>query len=126
MRLPPKKRDKKAALKLLKRLLKRYGRPKVIVTDRLKSYRAALKELNCSDRQEVGRWVNNRAENSHLVFRRREKAMNKFRSQKSLQKFTSIQGQFQNHFQGDRHLNKRETYREFRSVALAEWRNLAA
>jgi putative transposase len=121
-----KKRDKKAALKVLKKLMKRYGRPKVIVTDRLKSYSAALKDLNCNVDHEVGRWMNNRAENSHLVFRRRERAMCRFRSDKTLQKFTVIHGQVHNHFNGDRHLATRQHYRENRSAALAEWQCLAA
>ncbi len=121
-----KKRDRKAALKLLKTLMKRYGRPAVIVTDRLKSYSSALRGLRFSGDHEVGRWMNNRAENSHLDFRRKERAMCKFRSDKTLQKFTAIQGQVHNHFNGDRHLATRQHYRENRSAALAEWRQLAA
>lgn len=70
-----KRRDRKAALAFLKKAMKRYGRPKVIVTDRLKSYRAAMKVMGNQAAQEVGRWKNNRAENSHLPFRRRERAM---------------------------------------------------
>jgi len=66
-----KKRNKREALKFLKKVMKRYGRPYVIVSDKLKSYRAALKELNVIFKQETGRWINNRAENSHLPFRRR-------------------------------------------------------
>lgn len=120
------KRDRQAALKLLKTLLKRYGRPYSIVTDRLPTYRSALRYLHYSGSHVMGRWVNNRAENSHLVFRRKERAMSRFRSNKTLQKFTSIQGQIQNHFNGDRHLNSRQHYREFRSAALVEWRQLAA
>jgi len=64
-----KRRDRKAALAFLKRAMKRYGRPEAIVTDRLRSYRAALKDVGISDRQECGRWLNNRAENSHQPFR---------------------------------------------------------
>jgi len=77
-----KKRDRKAALRFLKRTMKRYGRPKVIVTDRLRSYRAAMRKIGNEARQETGRWLNNRAENSHQPFRRRERAMAKFRSAK--------------------------------------------
>jgi len=121
-----KKRDKVAALKLLKSLIKRYGRPSKIVTDSLPSYRAAFREVGLSSSQECGRWMNNRAENSHLVFRRRERAMSNFRSTASIQKFTAVQAQIQNHFQGDRHLNNRQTYRAFRSEALSEWQTLAA
>ena len=67
-----KKRDREAALKFLRKLMKRYGRPDAIITDRLRSYRAALRELGGSGLQQAGRWLNNRAENSHLPFRRRE------------------------------------------------------
>ena len=70
-----KRRDRKAALRFLKRAMKRFGRPWSIVTDRLRSYRAAMTTLGVSDRQECGRWQNNRAENSHQPFRRRESAM---------------------------------------------------
>jgi putative transposase len=74
-----KTRDKKAALKFLRKAMRKHGRPEVIVTDRLRSYSAALKEIGNADRQETGRWLNNRAENSHLPFRRRERAMLRFR-----------------------------------------------
>src|SRR6185369_2810144 len=63
--LATKERDKAAALKLMKRLMKRYGKPEVVVTDGLRSYGAAMKAIGNQDRQEVGRWLNNRAENSH-------------------------------------------------------------
>ena len=85
-----KTRDKKAALKFLKKTLKRHGRSDEIVTDRLRSYGAALRELGISDRQETGRWTNNRAENSHQPFRRRERAMLRFRRMRTLQKFASV------------------------------------
>ena len=73
-----KSRDKAAALKFIKKALQRHGRPGAIVTDGLRSYGAALKELGAADLQETGRWLNNRAENSHLPFRRRERAMIRF------------------------------------------------
>ncbi len=82
------KRDKAAALKFLKRVMRSYGRPRNIVTDGLRAYSAAMKEIGNVDRQEVGRWLNNRAENSHQPFRRRERAMQRFRSAKTLQKFS--------------------------------------
>ena len=82
-----KRRDRKAALNFLKRAMKRYGPPKVVVTDRLGSYRAAMTVIGNAANQECGRWLNNRAENSHQPFRRREKAMAKFRDIKTLQKF---------------------------------------
>ena len=84
------KRDRVAALKFLKRIMKKYGCPRSIVTDGLCSYSAAMKEIGDADRQEVGRGHNNRAENSHQPFRRRERAMQRFRSTKTLQKFSSV------------------------------------
>jgi putative transposase len=106
--------------------MKRYGRPKVIVTDRLRSYRAAMNLVGNAADQECGRWLSNRAEKSHQPFRRREGAMSKFRDVKTLQKFSSIHASVHNHFNLDRHLNNRETFKQNRSAALAEWRQLAA
>ena len=121
-----KRRDRKAAHAFLKRAMKRYGRPQIIVTDRLRSYRAAMKIIGIAKRQECGRWLNNRAENSHQPFRRRERAMAKFRSAKSLQKFASIHSSVHNHFNQQRHLYSRGNFKLNRSTALAEWRQLAA
>jgi putative transposase len=119
-----KTRDKAAALKFIKKALKRHGRPEAIVTDGLRSYGAALKEIGGVERQEVGRWVNNRAENSHQPFRRRERAMLRFRRMKTLQTFASVHGTVHNHFNQERHLISREIYKERRSAALAEWRKV--
>ncbi len=121
-----KKRDRKAALRFLRKTMKRYGRPGVVVTDRLRSYRAAMREIGNEARQVTGRWLNNRAENSHQPFRRRERAMAKFRSAKSLQKFASIHASVHNHFNQERHLYNRENFKFNRSAALVEWRQLAA
>jgi len=121
-----KRRDRNAALRFLRKAMKRYGRPLAIVTDRLRSYRAAMREIGNEARQVTGRWLNNRAENSHQPFRRRERAMAKFRSAKSLQKFASIHASIHNHFNQERHLYNRENFKLNRSVALAEWRQLAA
>jgi putative transposase len=96
-----KNRNRNAALTFLKKAMKRYGRPKTIVTDKLRSYRAATKVIGNEARQETGRWLDNRAENSHQPFRQRERAMAKFRSSKSLQKFASIHASFHNHFNQD-------------------------
>ncbi|MGE3691080.1 MAG: IS6 family transposase, partial [Novosphingobium sp.] len=93
-----KKRDKSAALAFLKRALKRHGRAEAIVTDGLRSYPAAMRELGNLDRREMGRWLNNRAENSHLPFRRRERVMQRFRRMKTLQKFASVHAAVHNHF----------------------------
>ena len=119
-----KKRDRKAALRFLRRAMKRYGRPEAIVTDRLRSYRAAMKEIGNEARQVIGRWLNNRAENSHQPFRRRENSMAKFRSAKSLQKFSSIHSSIHNRFNQERHLYNRQIFRLNRAAALAEWRKL--
>ncbi len=115
-----KKRYKKAALKVLKHLMKRYGRPHSIVTDKLGSYGAAMREIGCQSLQKTGGRLNNRAENSHLPFRRRERAMQHFRNEETLQKFVSIHSQVYNHFNGERHLNNRETFKKFRSEANSE------
>ncbi len=102
-----KRRDREAALEFLKRAMRRYGRPAMIVTDRLKSYRAAMKVIGNESRQEIKRWLNNRAENSHQPFRRREGAMARFRDIKTLQKFASVHASIYNHFNHQRHLNRR-------------------
>ena len=120
------KRDKAAAPKLLKCIMKKYGRARKIVTDGLCSYAVALKEVGIADRQEVGRRLNNRAENSHQTFRRRDRAMQRFRSMKSLQRFSSVHAEVHNHFNQERHLVTRQTYKQRRASALAEWRALAA
>jgi putative transposase len=115
------RRDKAAALKLLKRIIKKYGLPQSIVTDRLRAYSAAMKEINAADRHEVGGRLNNRAENSHQPFRR-ERAMQRFRSMKTLRKFSSVHAQVYNHFNQERHLVTRQVYKQRRSIALTEWR----
>ena len=120
------KRDKAAALVFMKKALKRHGQPEAIVTDGLRSYPAAMRELGNLDRQEMGRWQNNRVENSHLPLRRRERAMLRFRQMKSLQKFASVHASLHNHFNSERHLVDRHTFRERRSAALAEWQSLVA
>ncbi len=121
-----KKRDRRAALRFLRKAMKRYGRPEVVVTERLRSYCAAMKVIGNAERQETGRWLNNRVENSHQPFRRRERAMAKFRSAKSLQKFASIHASVHNHFNQDRHLTRRDIFTQNRSIALSEWRKLCS
>ena len=106
--------------------MKRYGQPRVIVTDRLRSFPAVMHVIGNAADQECGRWLNNRAENSHQPFRRREGAMSKFRDVKTLQKFASIQTSIHNHFNLERHLTPRETFKQNRAAAMAEWRQLAA
>lgn len=121
-----KTRDKKAALKFLKKSMRKYGRPKTIVTDKLRSYGAALKEIGNADLQETGRWRNNRAENSQLPFRRRERAMQRFRRLRSLQKFVSVHASVLNLFNSERRLHSRPNFKLNRAAALAEWRQLRA
>jgi len=121
-----KKRDKSAALAFMKKALKRHGEVEAIVTDGLRSYPAAMRDLGIQERREMGRWLNNRAENSHLPFRRRERAMLRFRQMKSLQKFASVHASVHNHFNLERHLVDRETYKTRRSAAQAEWQSLVA
>jgi putative transposase len=121
-----KTRDKKAALTFIKKALKRHGRAECIVTDGLRSYSAAMNDLGNAEKQEVGRWANNRAENSHQPFRRRERAMLRFRQMKTLQKFASVHASIHNLFNLERQLVDRETYEARRSAALAEWQSLAA
>jgi putative transposase len=84
-----------------------------------------MKEISAADRQEVGGRLNNRAENSHQPFRRRERAMQQFRSMKTMQKFSSVHAQVHNQFNQDRHLVTRQVYKQRRSIALTEWRALA-
>ncbi len=108
----------------MKKTLKRHGRVEAITTDGLRSYKAAMKELGNEEKQEIGRWAHNRCENAHLPFRRRERAMLRFRKMSSLQKFASVHADVHNHFNQERHLIDRQTYKERRSAALAEWQSL--
>ena len=121
-----KTRDKAAALRFLKKALKHHGIAETIVTHGLRSYPAAMRELGNEDRREVGRHLNNRAENSHLPFRRRERAMLRFRQMKSLQKFASVHAGLHNHFNSERNLVDRQAYKLRHSAALADWQSLAA
>src|SRR5690606_14701273 len=120
------KGDKAAALRFMKKALKRHGSPEAIVTDGLRSYKAAMNALGNAHKQEVGRYANNRAENSHLPVRRRERAMLRFRRMNTLQKLASIHASIHNHINQERHLVSRDTYKQRRSVALAEWQILAS
>jgi putative transposase len=121
-----KRRDRKAALKFIKKSMKRYGQPHVVVTDKLRSYGAAMKVIGNANKQETGRWLNNRGENSHQPFRRRERAMQGFRSMRSLQKFTAVHSSFHNHFNLERPLYSRANFKINRSAALSEWRQLCS
>jgi len=121
--LVQKRRNKAAALKLLRKLLKSQGvHPETIVTDKLASYRAAARELGLSGRHRPGGMrENNRAENSHLVIRRRERKQQKFKSQGSAQRFLSSHGPIYNAFNLQPHLVRRSTLRHFRALANDAW-----
>jgi transposase-like protein len=121
--LVQKRRNKHAALRLLRKLLKRQGYvPDRFVTDGLLSYGAALEKIGCRSRHRPGRLrENNRAENSHLSVRRRERKMQRFKSQGQAQRFVSIHGAIYNLFNVQRHLISRSTLRTFRATAIEGW-----
>ncbi|MEM9153172.1 MAG: DDE-type integrase/transposase/recombinase, partial [Cyanobacteria bacterium P01_F01_bin.3] len=121
-----KRRDRNAALCFLKMAMKWYGNPEVVVTDRLASYRAAMKVIGNEDRQETARWANKRAEDPHLPFRRRERAMLRFRQMRSLQKFVAVHSSVHNHFNHQRNIERRTRFKDLRHAALLEWRGLLA
>lgn len=120
-----KRRRRKSVLKFLRKSMKRYGNPEVIVTDRLRSYGAVMKVIGNAERRMTVRWTNNRAESSHLRFRRREWAMLRFRRFRSIQKFVAIHFSIHNHFNQERHLYSRQNFKLNRA-ALAEWRQLCS
>ena len=121
-----KTRNKAAALKFLKKAMKRYGSPKIIATDGLASYRAAMRDIGNEPKQRTGRYLNNRIESSHLPFRRRERAMLRFRRMRNLQKFAAMHASVHNHFSLDRELSSRSVFKANRNAALKEWRALIA
>ena len=124
--LVQRKRDKHAALKLMRKLLKKYGLvPETFVTDDLRSYSAAARDLGMERRHRTGRWRNNRAENSHQPTRRRECKMQRFRSAGSAQRFLSTHAAVYNTFNVQRHLTSATTHRAFRAAAINTWREAA-
>jgi len=121
------RRDKAAAVKLMRKLLKKQGfAPDVMVTDKLRSYSAAKAEMGLSTRHEQGLRKNNRAENSHQPTRRRERKMQRFKSPGSAQRFLSIHAAIFNTFNVQRHLTSRRTLRVLRGGALRTWRAVTA
>ena len=96
------------------------------MTDRPRSYGAALDDLGIRDRQETGRWANNRAENSHQPFRRRERAMLRFRRMRTLQLFAAVHASVHNLFNQERNLSSRTIFKQNRAAALDEWGGLCA
>jgi putative transposase len=126
-KLVQRRRDKHAALRLMRKLLKKQGFvPKLLVTDQLRSYAAAFRRLRltCPHEQELRK--NNRAENSHQAVRRRERKMQRFKSARSAQRFLSIHAAVHNTFNLQRHLVSRSTLRIFRAEAADQWRNAVA
>jgi putative transposase len=121
------RRNKRAALKLMRKLLKKYAfAPERLVTDDLRSYSAAAQELGIERRHERGRWKNNRAENSHQPTRRRERKMQRFKSPGSAQKFLSTHAAVYNTFNVQRHLVSAHTHRALRADAMTTWRTAVA
>jgi putative transposase len=116
------KRDERAALKLMRKLLKKYAIvPERMVTDDFRSYSAAVRDLGMENRHDRGRWKNNRAENSHQPTRRRELKMQRFKSAGSAQKFLSAHAAVFNTFNVQRHLTSAQTHRTLRNVAMRTW-----
>ena len=121
------RRDKRAALKLMRKPLRKHGfAPRVIVTDKLRSYACAFQQLRLTCRHEQGLRKNNRAENSHQVVRRRERKMQRFKSAASAQRFLSIHAAVHNTFNLQRHLVSRATLRIFRAEAATQWQSAIA
>ncbi len=125
--LVQRRRDKAAAVKLMRKLLKKQGfAPDVLVTDKLRSYGAAKSEMGLSARHKQGLRKNNRAENSHQPARRRERKMQRFKSPGSAQRFLSVHAAVHNTFNVQRHLTSRNSLRVLRDEAFRTWRAATA
>ena len=125
--LVQRRRDKRAALRLMRKLLKKQGFvPKLLVTDKLRSYASAFRRLRLTCPHEQGLRKNNRAENSHQPVRRRERKMQRFKSARSAQRLLSMHAAVHNNFNLQRHLVSRSTLRIFRAGAATQWRIAAA
>ncbi len=122
------KRNKRAALRLMRKLLRKYGTvpPNTIVTDKWRAYSAALKNIGIRAEHVTGKRKNNRAENSHQSVRRRERKMQRFKSAAAAQKFLSVHAAVYNLFNLQRHLISRRTLQTFRASAFNEWRVVTA
>ncbi|MCI4643899.1 MAG: transposase [Hyphomonadaceae bacterium] len=121
-----KKRARFPALKFLKKALKNYGVPREIVTNKLRSCCAAMNQIGNADRQVTGRYLNNLCETSRQPFRRRERAMSRFRRMSNLQKFAATDASAHNHFNHQRNIERRLRFKSLRNAALSEWRELLA
>ena len=125
--LAQRRRDKWAALRLMRKLLKKQGfAPKLLTTDKLGSYGSAFRHLHLTCRHEQGLRKNNRAGNSHQAVRRRERKMQRFKSARSAQRFLSVHAAVHNTFNLQRHLVSRATLRTFRAEAAAQWQDAVA
>src|SRR5437764_5277915 len=125
--LVQRRRDKRAALRLMRKLVRKQGfTPKLLTTDKLGSYGSAFRHLRLTCPHEQGLRANNRAENSHQVVRRRERKMQRFKSARSAQRFLSTHAAVHNTFNFQRHLVSRSTLRTFRAEAAARWRDATA
>ena len=125
--LVQRRRDRRAALRLMRKLLKKYGlAPKLLVTDKLRSYATAFRRLRLTCPHEQGLRNNNRAENSHQAVRRRERKMQRFKSARSAQRCLSIYAAVHNTFNLRRHLISRSTLRVFRAEAAVKWQGAVA
>src|SRR6202165_4198042 len=121
--LVQRRRDCRAALRLMRKLLKRQGfAPKLLVTDKLRSYASAFRHLGLTCPHEQGLRKNNRAENSHQAVRRRERKLQRFKSARSAQRFLSMHAAVHNNFNLQRHLVSRSTLRIFRAEAANHWK----
>jgi putative transposase len=121
-----KRRNKAAAKKFLVKIIRKHGSPKIITTDKLPSYGAAFREIGIADRQLCGGQSNNRYENSHQPFRRRERAIQRLKKGATLQKFVRYHSQIYHHFNHQRHLESRQSFKQKPTTALAEWFNFCA
>jgi len=120
--LVQRRRDSRAALRLMRKLLKKQGvAPKLLVTDKLRSYAAAFRRLGLTRPHHQGLRNNNRAENSHQAVRRRERKLQRFKSARSAQRFLSMHAAVHNTFNLQRHLVSRSTLRRFRAEATVQW-----
>jgi putative transposase len=124
--LVQRRRDSRSALRPMQLLKKEDFVPKIVVTDKLRSYACAFQRLRLTCRHEQGLRNNNRAENSHQAVRRRERKLQRFKSARSAQRFLSMHGAVHNTFNFQRHLISRSTLRIFRAEAAAAWRNAVA
>lgn len=106
--------------------MRRYVSPQAIVADNLRSYGATMRDLGNTEKQQTGRWLSNCIENSHLPFRRRDRAILRFRQMRCLQKFAAVQSSVHIHFNQERHHYSRGNFKTLRAAALAEWRQLGA